>query len=106
MPGHSGPNEAARHGACTPPAHENAEIYETLRTVLSEKFDIEPARVGPEASLEDLGLDYLAAVEVLTELQDARHLPAGRSLVLPPGATRAHLVEQFGTDADALKSDP
>lgn len=81
MPGHSGPIEAAQHGARTPPASDDAEIYETLRTVLSEKFDVEPARIDREARLEDLGLDYLAAVEVLTDLQDARHLPAGRSLV-------------------------
>jgi hypothetical protein len=101
MPGHSDPLEAAQHGTRTPPTDDDAEVYETLRTVLSEKFDIEPARIEPEARLEDLGLDYLAAVEVLTDLQDARHLPAGRTLVLPPGATLAYLVGQLDADTPA-----
>jgi hypothetical protein len=98
MSGHSGPIEAVQHGARTPPVHDNAAIYETLRAVLSERYDIEPARIDPEARLEDLGLDYLAAVEVLTDLQDSRHLPASRTLVLSPGATLAHLLDQLGTD--------
>jgi hypothetical protein len=65
--------------------------------VLSEKFDIDSVRIDPATGLEDLGLDYLAAIEALTDIQDAHHPPAGRTLVLPPGATLAYLVEQFGT---------
>jgi hypothetical protein len=98
MSAHSGPIEAGQHVGCTPRARGDAEIYGTLRAVLSEKFDIGPAHIDPEAKLEDLGLDYLAAVEVLTDLQDRRHLPAGRTLVLPPGATLAHLIEQLDVD--------
>ena len=42
----NGPSESD-----TPSAHGIADIYETVRVVLAEKFDIEPARIHPEAKL-------------------------------------------------------
>jgi acyl carrier protein len=46
------------------------EIYATLQAILAETFELEPARVTPEANLfEDLGLDSIDAVDLAIKLQ-------------------------------------
>jgi acyl carrier protein len=37
---------------------------ESVRELLSRFFDVPPARLSPETSLDELGLDSLAAVEI------------------------------------------
>ena len=54
-----------------------------LQEVLTDKYDIKPEAIRPEATLEELGLDSLSVAELLFEFRDAtieafdlRRLPA------------------------------
>jgi acyl carrier protein len=46
------------------------EAYELVSTLLSSHFDADPAAIVPTASLEDLGIDSLGAVELLDIVQE------------------------------------
>lgn len=46
------------------------EAYELVSTLLSSQFDVDPAAIEPSASLEDLGIDSLGAVELLDIVQE------------------------------------
>ena len=46
------------------------EAYELVSTLRSSEFGVDPALVEPDASLGDLGLDSLGAVELLDILQE------------------------------------
>ena len=46
------------------------EAYELVSTLLSSEFGVDPALVEPDASLADLGLDSLGAVELFDILQE------------------------------------
>jgi acyl carrier protein len=43
---------------------------ESVRELLSRFFDVPPARLSPETSLDELGLDSLAAVELIFEIEE------------------------------------
>lgn len=46
------------------------ELFERLSAILQETFDIEPARITPEARLnEDLDIDSIDAVDLLVRLK-------------------------------------
>ncbi|WP_338867080.1 acyl carrier protein [Myxococcus stipitatus] len=46
------------------------ELYENLRTLLQDTFDIDPARITPEARLrDDLDIDSIDAVDLLVKLK-------------------------------------
>ena len=48
----------------------NQEIFERLRTILIETFDIEPDRIQAEARLyEDLDIDSIDAVDLIVKLK-------------------------------------
>ena len=46
----------------------NAFAY--LQEVLTEKYDIKPEAIRPEATLEELGLDSLSVAELLFDVGD------------------------------------
>ncbi|CAJ0772951.1 acyl carrier protein [Ralstonia chuxiongensis] len=49
----------------------DTEILERIRTIFKENFDIDPARVTPEAHLfEELDLDSIDAVDLAIKLQE------------------------------------
>ena len=49
---------------------EKAEIFEKLKTALVEDFDLDAAKVVPEARLyEDLNLDSIDAVDLIVKLK-------------------------------------
>ena len=53
------------------PQVTDSEILEQLRTVLSASFEIEPARITPQADLfRDLDLDSIDAVDLAIKLQE------------------------------------
>ena len=53
------------------PQVTDSEILEQLRTVLSASFEIEPARITPQADLfRDLDLDSIDAVDHANRLQE------------------------------------
>lgn len=44
--------------------------YEFLAQVLSEKYDVSPDAISPEATLTELGLDSLTVIELLFDVED------------------------------------
>jgi acyl carrier protein len=47
------------------------DVFKTLKDTLVEQFDIDPAKVTPEARLaEDLDLDSIDAVDMIIKLQE------------------------------------
>ena len=47
------------------------DVFETLKSTLVEQFEIDPAKITPEARLlEDLDLDSIDAVDMIIKLQE------------------------------------
>ncbi len=47
------------------------DIYQTLKNTLVEQFDLDPAKITPQARLsEDLDLDSIDAVDMVLKLQE------------------------------------
>ncbi|GAA1397694.1 hypothetical protein GCM10009639_35400 [Kitasatospora putterlickiae] len=69
-----------------------------LSSRLTEKFDIDPGLIRPEATLADLGLDSLAFVELLMTLQDDWDVDLDES-EMPPQTTLAELVAAARTQS-------
>jgi len=47
------------------------DVFKTLKDTLVEQFDIDPAKVTPQARLyEDLDLDSIDAVDMIIKLQE------------------------------------
>jgi len=47
------------------------DVFQTLKDTLVEQFDLEPAKITPEARLaEDLDLDSIDAVDMIIKLQE------------------------------------
>lgn len=47
------------------------DVFETLKTTLVEQFEIDPAKITPDARLlEDLDLDSIDAVDMIIKLQE------------------------------------
>ena len=44
--------------------------YSFLATLLSDKYDVDPGVISPEATWEALGLDSMTVVEVLFDIED------------------------------------
>ncbi len=44
--------------------------YAFLAELLSEKYDVDPEAISPEAALTELGLDSLTVVELLFDVED------------------------------------
>ena len=46
-------------------------VFETLKSTLVEQFELDPAKITPEARLnEDLDLDSIDAVDMIIKLQE------------------------------------
>jgi acyl carrier protein len=49
----------------------DAQILARLRELLADKFEVDPARITPEANLyDDLDLDSIDAVDLVIKLQE------------------------------------
>ena len=47
------------------------DVFETLKSTLVEQFEIDPAKITPDARLlEDLDLDSIDAVDMIIKLQE------------------------------------
>jgi acyl carrier protein len=55
--------------------------YEFLSEMLVEKYGVQAAAIGPEATLAELGLDSLSLTELLFDLEDkfAIEIPEDRA---------------------------
>ncbi len=47
-----------------------ATTFERLRTMLARDYGVDPAKLSPDALLEDLGIDSLGAAELLFNIED------------------------------------
>ncbi|MEV6946752.1 phosphopantetheine-binding protein [Streptomyces sp. NPDC051172] len=50
-------------------------FYDHLVTLLSDKFEVDPDRIAPDATLDTLDLDSLAVVELYVTLQEQWQIP-------------------------------
>ena len=86
------------------------DLENLVRRAISKICDIDPARVQPDAKLDELGVDSLAAAEVLVEIEITlgRELPVDVLRQLDEADTvrtiAAHLESVFGTAPPRLSS--
>ena len=50
-------------------AKENT-TFERLRAILAEKFEVAPELIDPTARMDQLGIDSLAVIEVIFQIED------------------------------------
>ncbi|HQR75761.1 MAG TPA: acyl carrier protein, partial [Burkholderiaceae bacterium] len=50
---------------------QDMQTLELLRDYLQKKASIDPARVTPEARLEDIGVDSLILIDLMFELEES-----------------------------------
>jgi acyl carrier protein len=48
----------------------NRPTFDAISSVLVDKFNVDPAKVDPETTLEQLGLDSLALMEFVFAVED------------------------------------
>ncbi|WP_405639140.1 acyl carrier protein [Streptomyces uncialis] len=65
--------------------------YEHLTRLLTERLNVAPDTVHPDATLADLGLDSLAIAELTMSLQDDWHVDL-EAVSTPPETTLTHLL--------------
>ncbi|MDF2265146.1 phosphopantetheine-binding protein [Streptomyces coacervatus] len=53
--------------------------YQHLAALLTQKFDVPPDELRPEATYDELGLDSLAVVELFVTLQEHWDIPLDES---------------------------
>lgn len=88
----------------------NEDIFERLREILIETFDIEPERIHPAARLyEDLDIDSIDAVDLIVKLKplvgkklQPEAFKAVRSLQDVIDALQG-LIKQSGAEAGTLQ---
>lgn len=71
----------------------SSATFEAVTTVLTQQFSVDPARVRPETTLHDLGLDSLALMEFVFAIEDhfALRIPEDRLDPREAGLTLADL---------------
>jgi acyl carrier protein len=72
----------------------NTDIYDEIAQVLTSKFQVDPARVQPDATLESLGLDSLTLMEFVFALEDhfSVRVPEDKLDPRQAGVTLEHLA--------------
>ncbi len=64
-------SELPRSAVATETTMNDKQILARLRELLADKFEVDPARVTPEADLyNDLDLDSIDAVDLVIKLQE------------------------------------
>jgi acyl carrier protein len=76
-------------------------VYDHLVTLLSDKFEVDAERIGPEAILDDLELDSLAVVELYVTLQEEWQIPLDDST-----ASADLTVAEVALSVTALLDEP
>jgi acyl carrier protein len=72
----------------------NPATFDAIATVLVDKFNVDAAKVQPEATLEQLDLDSLALMEFVFAVEDRFdvRIPEDRLDPRQAGVTLAHLA--------------
>lgn len=50
------------------------ETTELLKSIITEKFDIDPAKLRPEATVEDIGIDSLDIFDIVFDIEEKLHI--------------------------------
>ena len=53
------------------------DVSSYLAVLLSQNFDVVAGNIAPEATLDDLGVDSVAAIELIDILQEEFHIKIG-----------------------------
>jgi acyl carrier protein len=77
---------------------QDMQTLELLRQYLQKKASIDPARVTPEARLEDVGVDSLILIDLMFELEESLNVRVPDMDSRP--TTVAELIDLF----DALSA--
>lgn len=77
---------------------------EIIRMTIASELGIPPAEVDPSRSIEEIGIDSLAAIEILFKLEDAFHISIPQDLVA--GATVAELARRLDERVAERKLHP
>jgi acyl carrier protein len=72
----------------------NRPTFDAISSVLIDKFNVEPAKVDPETTLEQIGLDSLALMEFVFAVEDrfAVRIPEDKLDPRQAGVTLRHLA--------------
>lgn len=79
------------------------DLFTRAAEILETKFDVDPALIRPETTLDQLGLDSLALMEFVFEVEDrfGVRIPQEKLDPKQAGVTLAHLVELLAAEQDA-----
>ena len=69
---------------------------DTIREMMVDQFQLDPVRVTPAATLEDLNIDSLSAVEFMFLLEEKFNITAPAELV------EMRTVQDIGNEIDRL----
>ena len=80
------------------------DLFPRAAEILEKKFGVDPALVRPETTLEQLGLDSLALMEFVFEVEDRFEVRIPQEKLDPrqAGITLAHLVELLAAEREGL----
>ncbi|MEU5117043.1 acyl carrier protein [Streptomyces longwoodensis] len=78
--------------------------YERLVDILTDKFEIPAAHIDPQATLGELELDSLSAVELFVTLQDHYDVELDDSYASPDTSLET-LASLVGTQLAAVRAD-
>jgi acyl carrier protein len=83
----------------------NRPTFDAISSVLVDKFEVDPAKVDPETTLEQLGLDSLALMEFVFAVEDRFdvRIPEDKLDPRQAGVTLQHLAELLD---EALAAKP
>ena len=72
----------------------STETYNDVVQILQESFQVDPTKLGPESTLESLGLDSLALMEFVFAVEDrlSVRIPEDKLDPRQSGITLANLV--------------
>jgi acyl carrier protein len=49
---------------------QDNKTFDRLRAILAEKFEVSPEHIDPTARMDQLGIDSLAVIEVIFQIED------------------------------------
>ena len=81
----------------------NRPTFDAISSVLIDKFKVEPARILPETTLEQIGLDSLALMEFVFAVEDRFdvRIPEDKLDPRQAGVTLSHVAELLDEAMDA-----
>jgi len=74
---------------------QDMQTLELLRQYLQKKASIDPARVTPEARLEDIGVDSLILIDLMFELEESLNVRVPNMDMDSRPTTVAELIDLF-----------